>query len=114
MGKKKGFYLDFSPPPFPDAKMAEENLATTEEIEQIKTQYKPVDPKTGLTYAQVVSKNIPQVIEEKEEITAEQLEQFRKNNPWVFVHGGVIQEINPLDTEEITDLPPPESLFNIK
>lgn len=114
MGKKKGFYLDFSAPPYPDEDEAKKNIADEEEIKQIKERFKPVDPRTGLSYAQVAAKNVATVVEKKEEIPPEEIEKFKQKNPWIIVHRGVIQEINPLDKNDITELPPIESLFNIK
>lgn len=117
MGKSKGFYLDFSPPPFPDEKEAEKNLASEEEIEKVKQHFKLADPKTGLTYAQVAAKHIPlpTVVEEKEKPSELDIQRFREKNPWIVINNNVIQELNPLDTSnEHFELPPVESLFNIK
>jgi hypothetical protein len=113
MGKTKGFYLDFSPPPYPDEKEAEKNIASIQEIETIKQHFKPVDRTTGLTYAQIVSKNLPSIIEEKESVTENDIQLFRQKNPWVVINQNVLQEINPLEkNDEDFVMPSVETLFN--
>lgn len=115
----KGFNLDFGPIPYPDEKEADKILtdAKSDFLRKYKTRI--ADPKTGLSYADVVrDKPVFTTVEEKTTITEEEIERFKKANPHIFLKDGILCEQNPLctvmedETATGVTLPHPHSLFN--
>lgn len=115
----KGFNLEFGPIPYPDEKEAEKILTDAKSDFLRKYKSRIADPKTGLSYADVVrDKPVFQIVEEKTNITEEEIQRFKDANPHLYFKDGILCEQNPLHTvmeDESTTkvtLPHPHSLFN--
>lgn len=115
----KGFNLDFGPIPYPDEKEAEKILCNAQADFLKKYKSRIADPKTGLSYADVVrDKPVFQTVEEKTTITEEELKRFKMANPHLYMKDGILCEQSPLctvmedETSKSVTLPHPHSLFN--